>query len=158
MNAPVNEQSLWVFACERYSQKLEQARLLEAQNTYHVSVCAVLWCQWLDAYKKLLPLAEFESGLTLCDSVDQSVLSPLRALRNQSTIKTTQHGVFDHAKKSLLHAELQIERELLSSLEVLTLSACNGEARGACCHAEFLNQFLASRPQALKALLSIFSK
>jgi len=155
LNAPASDQSLWAFACERYSDKRSQACLLEAQNTYQVSICAVLWCYWLDTYKKPLSLAEFESGLALCRSVDQSVLAPLRALRQQPVMASTQHYSFSHTKKTLLHAELQIEKELLSSLEVLTLSS-DCPTKAAYSHNGFLVAFLGSKPQALKALLPVF--
>lgn len=143
--------TLWQFACERYSIQPYQALLLEAQNTYGVSICAILWAQWLDALQINIPLDRFEHGLKLCDQIQASILVPIRRARSFDVVSVDSDFPYDAIKKGILGLELDIEKQLLNTLEVTTLTyRMTPDAK---LKHEYVGVLLSSQPDIIKKKL-----
>jgi len=109
-----------MFASGLYTDDSVKLRCLELQNSYNVNVDVVLWLCWLDANGIYLKRNALEEAKCVVGGVNQDLLLHLRESRFLLSAASTFTKVQEKLiRKSILSAELSIEKVLLQRLQDL---------------------------------------
>jgi uncharacterized protein (TIGR02444 family) len=122
---------LWSFSERLYSQPGIEALCLELQDSYDANVLILLWCAWLEVQARSLSHDQLRLATKLVASACAPTVVPLRALRRAlKTSSVLPDDVARQVRKSILDAELTVERYVLNQLQVLpgddTAARCGG--------------------------------
>ncbi len=115
------EEDLLEFAVGLYAIEAVKRESLELQETTGASINIILWLCWLDGKKIYVDNSALTTALDIVGGVNQELLDHLRAARSRLVQASTFTKVQDKLiSKSILSAELSIEKILLQRLQDLT--------------------------------------
>ena len=111
---------LWDFCLDLYSQASVAEKLLQLQDEYGLSINILLAMHWLDLQGNKLTSDQAHQLLEAVNPIDQSVLKPIRSARASfKSIPTPNRGLYEKIKA----LELDLEHFMIDQL-FNYLSAC----------------------------------